>query len=81
MSTTGMDELGAIKPFLSHLHQVHLEPLQTRADFPSILKTKYQEVHTEDWLPDFLITAVKHIEEQLSRAKTQLLDHKPASIK
>lgn len=27
------------------------------------------------------MTVIKHVEEQLTRAKTQLLDHKAASIK
>jgi len=75
------DNLGGIAPFLSHLHSITLESLTLRPDFPGILKAKYSNLNALPMLPVLLEAAITHLTEALQKAKSQLLDHKPVSIK
>lgn len=68
------DDVSGVRPFLSHLHRVSLEPLRRRQDFAQILETLFPAVHRVVWMTDLLFRCVLHIEEKLNKMRGQMLD-------
>jgi len=79
--SSSRSEESSISSFLSLLHTVKLDQLQSRDDFKTILSTKYRYLHSITWMPEFLVRCVTHLQETLDKFKGQMLDHKPFSIK
>lgn len=55
-------DTSSITPFLSLLHQVHLDKLQSRSDYLQIISAKYRQVDALPWLRDFLLQIHANIE-------------------
>ena len=75
------DDVAGIKPFLSHLHPVSLDPLRGREDFLDILETLFPSVYKMEWMPDLLFRCIQHIEERFHKMRGQLLDNIQFTIK
>ena len=63
----------SISPFLSLLHQVHLDRLQSRSDYLEIISSKYRQVHPPPWSRDLLLHVPVSIEAKLNAFKGALL--------